>query len=80
MAQLVPGSPWSEVVHIGENTGAHGGRFWVLTLACGHIATRSNPVPKNLTEMFGRRGLRFAPKRVRCYVCGCQIPRAGGVP
>lgn len=69
MAELVPGSPWSEVVHIEEGVGVHGGHYWSLTLSCGHHATRSRS--KFRPHKIAFRKVPLAPRRVRCYVCGC---------
>lgn len=80
MAELVPGSPWSEVVHIEEREAdRRGARYWLLTLACEHVAVRRQRQLK-MTHVLSAHRIGFAPKRVRCYVCGSgrQAQDAGG--
>lgn len=58
---------WREVVHIEISTGELGGRIWVLTLNCGHMAFRRIPRIRlhNLTK-FKRRE---PPARCHCALC-----------
>jgi len=73
MAELVPGSPWSEVVRIEDRAAnARGSRYWVLSLACGHIAVRRQSQLKMAHVRVG-----FAPRRVRCYTCGGRETSGG---
>lgn len=69
---LLSESPWREVVHIEERTGPRGGSGWLLTLACGHTASRPDPTPRDpmrfLTAM-QQNDLRGAPKKLRCITC-----------
>lgn len=72
MADLVPGSPWSEVVHIEDRSvNQRGGCYWVLTLACGHIAVRRRRQVR-MTDILSEHRIGFAPRRVRCYTCGSR--------
>lgn len=62
--------PWSEVAHIEHLEGRCGGKFWFLTLACGHfksVRMTARPSIFPLTPL----GIRcsFAPKKVRCLLC-----------
>jgi hypothetical protein len=74
-ASMHAGKPWRDVVHIADNTGPRGGRYWTLTLECGHHAFRPVPViaPDKMAAVFGR--VRTAPHRVRCYFCPGEVPR-----
>jgi hypothetical protein len=69
VAELVPGSPWRDVVHIEEGVGSRGGAYWSLTLACDHVAVRHRP---RLHMRDVPAEVAFAPGRVRCYTCGHQ--------
>jgi hypothetical protein len=78
MAELVPGSPWSEVVHIEDRAAnARSSRYWVLTLACGHIAVRRQSQLK-MSHVGSAHRIGFAPQRVRCYTCGGREMRGAG--
>lgn len=64
------------VVHIEEVTGRHGGKGWVLTLECGHLAVRHRPSPDpvRVASMLVGVGVDRmqrlrAPERVRCWRC-----------
>lgn len=71
MAELVPGSPWSEVVRVEDRGGDRGGAYWLLTLACDHVAVRPRPQLKMASAR-----IPFAPRRVRCYTCGHRATSA----
>lgn len=58
------GKPWREVAHIADRVGSRGGMYWLLTLECGHITTRTKPKFK----LFQTRRLA-APYKVRCFHC-----------
>lgn len=73
--------PLREVVHIEDcKPGRNGGRAWILTLSCGHLAVRFQP-----RFSMGRamtRGLRDAkaPQSCRCHSCGELAELALPVP
>ena len=68
--ELVPGPPWSEVVHIEDRAAnARGSRYWVLTLACGHIAVRRQSQLK-MSHVGSAHRIGFAPQRVRSIKWG----------
>jgi hypothetical protein len=58
--------PLKEVIHIESRDTKRGGIRWTLDLECGHMACRyaTNPLHK------GIKPIAFAPKKVRCIVCG----------
>lgn len=65
------------VIHIKEMTGARGGKFWVLTLDCGHLVTRPQPQVSYADMVRVRAWKRFtAPHRARCYVCSPEEIRS----
>ncbi len=76
---LHEGKPWRTVVYIEESEGPKGGRYWTLTLDCGHHAFRPIPrlniaaaiSPIVLMTKHRRRPplVRTAPQRVRCIFC-----------
>lgn len=61
---------WREVIHIEISTGKGGGKIWVLTLSCGHMAFRRIPPIRlhNLTA-FSRRE---PPKKCHCHLCDME--------
>lgn len=65
------------VTHIDSMTGSRGGEFWVLTLECGHVATRSIPKPRPCDVFMRNAWKRFlAPTSVKCELCS-TAGRAG---
>ena len=58
--------PWRIVRHIENRIGPHGGRYWLLTLECGHLKCARKPCLRPY-QIFRR--IRFAPKKVACLVC-----------
>jgi len=58
------------VTHIAEYEGPKKGRFWILTLACGHKVARPIP-PIRRDSIVVRRAWKRqrAPERVRCHYC-----------
>jgi hypothetical protein len=56
-----------EVVHIKDSVGPHGGRYWFLTLSCGHFKAVRQPHFRGVQAIV--RPIRFAPKSVHCIVC-----------
>lgn len=58
--------PWRQVEHIKTESTRAGKKCWVLTLNCGHMAVR---YWKSLTYRIVN-GFTFAPKKVRCILCG----------
>lgn len=52
--------PFTAVENIEIRRGPRGGRYWLLTLECGHVTTRSSA--SNFTP-------RTAPQKVRCIIC-----------
>ena len=63
--------PWRRVALIEDCVGSRGGAFWVLTLECGHVVTRTrlNYMRRPLRALSMPFEYGFAPKRVRCRVC-----------
>lgn len=68
--------PLREVVHIEEGEGARGGKYWWVTLECGHhkgIQQRYTKSPERLFGVLtsGRVTLDqlMCPKRARCLFC-----------
>lgn len=72
--------PWRDVENVSMSTGPHGGRAWILTLNCGHVAVRSMPSSRRvvfgsggpLRKADGSRKNRvqlLAPRRVKCMLC-----------
>ncbi len=61
-----PDRVWRKVVDIKECAGSKGGRYWGLTLECGHYLSHARPP--------FRRGVlnfkpQFAPKKKLCSIC-----------
>lgn len=69
--------PWRTVSNIGETTGARGGKAWSLTLECGHIAIR-HQAPTTFRRAMAGKPTPFAPRRVRCWMCGAKERHAAG--
>lgn len=63
-----PKGAWAEVTLIEDRVGPHGGRFWLLHLACGHLKSARKPKLHDF-QVVSRRRIAFAPKRVRCLLC-----------
>lgn len=67
-------NPLRNVVRIEvARPGRNGGQPWILTLECGHLAIRSRGNTKDKARVVSRlmiKGIRFAPKRCRCVLCG----------
>lgn len=64
--------PWRAVTLIGEQTGPRGGKVWILTLECGHLAARAQPNtgPERTVRRMVQRLSRFtAPHKMRCWIC-----------
>lgn len=71
-----------DVVHIEDRIGPHGGEYWLLTLACGHLAVQRKPRGSVCTVADPSSGggvqtfrspfarPRLAPKRKMCPLCG----------
>lgn len=73
-------NPFREVTHIEiAQPGRNGAQPWILTLECGHLAFRSRGNTRDKLVHVARamvRGIRFAPKRVRCFLCGEALREA----
>lgn len=67
MARISRG-PLKEVVHIESTDTKRGGIRWTLDLECGHMAVRYAENPR----WMGMQPPAFAPKKVRCIVCGIK--------
>lgn len=62
--------PLRQVVYIAEREGPRGGRYWMLTLECGHLATRDIPSPKCVVRSLMQGNVpSFAPEKVKCIIC-----------
>jgi len=66
--------PFRDVEHIEERTGSRGGRYWLLTLSCGHIVTRDIPRFRIWKALDGQMP-PTAPHRVQCRVCESVVRR-----
>lgn len=56
-----------DVTHIKDCTGPHGGRYWFLTLSCGHF--KAVRMPHYRLAQAITRPIKFAPKRCQCLIC-----------
>lgn len=68
-------NPLRDVVHIeiAKPIRKNGAQPWLLTLSCGHIAVRSRGDTVDALRATARlftKGIRYAPKRCRCILCG----------
>ncbi len=67
-----PTGPWRKVAHIEINEGAKGGRYYGLTLECGHYTTVTiRPFNPSRILMPGYK-VQLAPQRCRCWHCGLR--------
>jgi len=59
---------WRAVTFIETVDGERGGRAWILTLECGHVAVRAQP-GRGTDPVRLLMQPRLAPKRVVCHAC-----------
>ncbi len=55
------------VTHIEHRTGARGGRWWWLTLECGHSRSVHNPPFRHVFQK-----VRHAPRKLKCLMNSCR--------
>ena len=55
------------VVHIEHRTGRRGGRWWWLTLECGHFKSVHVPPFRHLFQK-----VRQAPRKLKCLMSSCK--------
>lgn len=60
---------WSDVIKIEDSEGRKGGRYWWLTLSCGHGTARRKPRFDPARHILNSTKGLFAPRRVVCLVC-----------